>query len=331
MKPDFIVKAGEKDLTAEFKKRLVSLAVVDADGLTADSLTITLDNSDHGLAFPDTGTDLQCWLGYEGALNYMGQYSVDNIELPLELDLLSITATGARFRSSYRQKRDGGFSDTNVKAIIETVAHRNGFEPSVADAVADLTVGHFQQKNMSDSALMVELKKQFGVMVKPVGDRLVAVPDGEGKTVSGKTLPVVEVALSDIAAGSVNLTGRNQYTAVSAKYQDFDKASTNIITEGDSSKKVKVLSKLFANEEEARGAVKAKLAQITRKHFVLKVARMAGNTNVRVKRVVAFKGHYSDKVNGEWDIDSARHTLNSQGLITVWSGKAPKKRPSHYL
>ena len=326
MTPDFIVKAGDNDLTPEFKKRLVSLVVVDDNGTASDTLTITLDNTDRGIAFPEKGADLQCFLGYEGDLNYMGQFTVDDVQLPLHVDRITIVATGAKFRSSYREKRDTSYSDTNVKDIVETVAGRNGFKAAVSDALADIPVVHYQQKSQSDSALMVALRERFGLMIKPVGDKLVAVPDGEGKSVSGKTLPVIPVALSDIETGSVNLNGRSQYTAVSASYRDFDKAETIWLNEGDMSGKVKRLSQVFDSEQAARVAVKRKLDEITRKHFLIDVQKMAGNTAIKSKRVVEFSGHFSSEASGAWEVERAVHKLDSKGLVTGWSGKAPKSR-----
>ena len=61
-----ILQKNGKDISQELKGRLLSLSLEDNRGLEADSVTLTLDDSDGKLAFPKRGEKVQVLLGWLG-------------------------------------------------------------------------------------------------------------------------------------------------------------------------------------------------------------------------------------------------------------------------
>ncbi len=325
MRPDFVIKTPAQDLTAAIKQRLVSLSVVDERGVAADTLSLTIDNSGPSFAFPDRGTDLTLYLGYEGNLQYFGQYSVDDINLTFPVSQLAIRATGSRQRASYfRVKRTVAYHDTNLLQIVEEVAARSGFESRVSASFSQFTLKSIVQRNQSDSDFMVRLMQRYGVVIKAVDGKLIGLPGGNGTTVSGAAVPPLDLHISQITSGSCNLTGRRQYTAVRASYHDWDAATTVWVREGASKGKVLELDDKYSSEEEARQAAKSKLEEVQRRHYTLSL-EMPGNAEIRFDRTINFSGHSDSRVAGLWRVQRAEHALNASGYITQCECIQPRK------
>lgn|SRR3990167_1845614 len=325
MRPDFIVKTSKQDLTDTIKSRLISLSVVDERGVSADTLSLTIDNSGPKFKFPSAGTDLILYLGYEGDLKYFGQYSVDDISLTFPVSQLSIRATGSRQRASYyRTKRTVAYHSTTLKHVVEEIAARNQFEARVSQAFTQFTIANIVQRNQSDSDFIVRMMQRYGVTIKPVDGKLVGLPGGNKTSVSGAAVATLDLQMSQISSGSVNLTGRRQYKAVRASYYDVFAGTTVWVREGDPKGKVMELDERFANEEEATQAAKSKLQEVQRRHYTLSL-EMPGNPEIRFDRVINLLGHPDSRVSREWRAVRVEHSLSQSGFVTQAEFIAPRR------
>jgi len=77
MRPDFVIQAGSRDITAAIRDRLLELSITDEAGIKSDQLKLTLDDRrrENGAvaSLPDMGTHLSVSLGYaETGLRNMG-------------------------------------------------------------------------------------------------------------------------------------------------------------------------------------------------------------------------------------------------------------------
>ena len=73
----FKITVNDIDISNTISSRLINLNIKDNRGLIADSIDITLDDSDGLLEIPSVGADIKVWLGWsDTGLVYKGSYLV---------------------------------------------------------------------------------------------------------------------------------------------------------------------------------------------------------------------------------------------------------------
>ncbi|WP_438364552.1 hypothetical protein [Aeromonas caviae] len=79
--PAYQVLVDGKDISAAIRPRLMSMTITDNRGFTADTIEITLDDSDGQLDMPRRGATLRALIGWQGqALVDKGTYKIDEVE-----------------------------------------------------------------------------------------------------------------------------------------------------------------------------------------------------------------------------------------------------------
>lgn len=330
MKPDFKITIGGQDKTAEIRQRLISLSITDEAGHRSDSLTLEL-NDDGQLAFPSKEQDILIWTGYhnpqtgKSRLVFRGTYRLDGVEFPFPDYKMVISASGARLRGSFTSPRDGSWQETTLGDIAQTIAKRHGFELAISESLKKTLITFADQKAQSDSDLLTRLARRYDATLKPVGNRLVLFEKGDGRNVSGNTIPAEAVPITEETRGNVRLNGRVRQKSVRANYRNLDAAQEQYV-ETSSEQPQKVLDLLFDSEAEARQAAFAEFHEIQRQQFEFIMSRMPANPALRAEGVVTISGHPRREANGEWVIKQLTESLDEQGLWQSFTAAYPKKR-----
>lgn len=124
--PIFKLEAKDKDMTQNIKDRLLSLSFNDEAGIKSDSLELKVLGSFKRPKFED---ELKLWLGYENKpLFYCGTFKVQNSTLD-NGQTLSISATGADFSASLKERKNGTFENINIQALCSKIAAEHGLTP----------------------------------------------------------------------------------------------------------------------------------------------------------------------------------------------------------
>ncbi|MFM4810630.1 phage late control D family protein, partial [Aeromonas hydrophila] len=99
--PAYQVLVDGKDISAAIRPRLMSMTITDNRGFTADTIEITLDDSDGKLDMPRRGATLHALIGWQGsALVDKGTYKIDEVEHGGAPDVLTIRGKSADLRGS---------------------------------------------------------------------------------------------------------------------------------------------------------------------------------------------------------------------------------------
>lgn len=314
MQPSFKIVANDQDITSLIRDRFISLTVSDSAGEESDTATITIDNRDNKVAFPETGATLDIYMSSaSGDLVFKGVYEVDELEEPLDSYTLTISAKAAKMKSSIKAPKSAVYDDVTFGGLVSSVAAAHGYESSVSDALASTAFAHIDQVKESDMALLTRLAADIGATIKPIANRLVAVPRGESKSVSGQDLPTIEISDPTASSGSVTILERNAFAAVMASW--FDEAAQEtktFVTSGDSP--CFEIAKPFANEEAATAAATAKLKELKRGRAKLSLTRPLSPDIVAEGRVVL--SNHKASANGEWLVDRVTHTLESDSYAS---------------
>lgn len=71
------ITVNDIDISSTLASRLVGLSLQDNRGMVADSVDLTLDDSDNALEIPSVGAEMKVWLGWsDTGLMYKGSYLV---------------------------------------------------------------------------------------------------------------------------------------------------------------------------------------------------------------------------------------------------------------
>ena len=312
--PTFRIVANDNDITETIRKHFISLTLTDEAGMQSDVLTITLNDSAH-LKLPPTGAELKLWLGYAPQVKYMGLYVVDGLTLSGPPEKMKITARGVPFEKSrsyseLQTRRTRSWRPRTVGELVGALAAEHGLNPAVAEDVAGMALRHMDQVDESDLNLLTRIAGDLGLVAKVGGGSMVFMKRGEGKTVSGKELPVVTLTPEDVISWSVNISDRADYGRVVAVWRDVDGGKDVEESVGDGEPVFRIRH-LFPTKEAARAAARAKLEGFRLGKRTLALT-MQGNSDLCAEGRVALV-RFRDHVAGTWDVSRVEYRLDGGG------------------
>lgn len=319
VQPQYRIVAGSSDITSVIAQRLISLTITDDTSSTSDLLEITL--ADHiptqPIAMPSTGAQLAVSLGYDGNLNSMGSFIVDEIDLDGPPDKMIIRARAA----SYDQVNDGAFhlqtqkirswsAGVTISAMVQKIAKEHGMTGVVAASLASIALPHVDQQDESDLNMLLRIAKKYDAVVKPSGSQLVMAKRGEFKSVSGQALTPVTIDKSQAEKWGFTEQKRDSAGTVVAYYHFVKTAKRHIVTVG-SGEPVFRIKQYFQTQPEAVAAAQAELAKRSRAmqkmHFTV-----GGNTNLGAEGKITITGFRSD-IPTVWIATEVEHIVDCKG------------------
>lgn len=311
----YSIIAGTADITAIIAQRLVSLTITDETGNTSDLLEITLADNipTQPIAMPATGAQLTVSLGYDGVLNSMGSFIVDEIDLEGPPDRMIIRARAA----SYDQVNDGAFhlqthkirswkAGVTISAMVQKIAKEHGMTGVVAASLASIALPHVDQQDESDLNMLLRIAKKYDAVVKPNGGKLVMAKRGEFKSASGQTLTPLTIDKSQTNGWGFTEQKRESAGTVVAYYHAVKQAQRHIVTVG-TGEPVFRIKQYFPTQPEAVAAARAELAKRSRAmqkmHFTV-----GGNTSLGAEGQITITGFRSD-IPATWIATTVEHVL----------------------
>ncbi|MGS4945362.1 contractile injection system protein, VgrG/Pvc8 family [Meridianimarinicoccus sp. RP-17] len=319
MKPVFRIVAEGEDVTAPVGDRLLELRILDAAGIEADTLSLTLDDRDGRLIVPPHQSLVRVWLGMSGPgagavpLTPMGAFRVDDTELTGPTRQMRIRATAADMSSAIRAPRTRAWEGVTLGDMLRTIAGEAGLQPEADARLAAYAPGYVAQTAESDLNLLTRIARRVGGIVKPADGRLVLARRGAGTAADGTPLSPVTFPMGAASSWSWRTADRGRYGSVAASWTELGSAAVNTVIVGDGQPR-RVLRHVHATEAEAARAAQAALddarrgaetAQITLARF--QPAAFAG---ARV-RFAELRPEWA----GDWTVNRAHHVLTDR-LVT---------------
>lgn len=319
---DYRVVANGNDITAKMRDRLISLTVHDAAGIESDTVTIELDNRDNAVALPPRGAILQVYMGDEEALLFKGAYEVDELEEPLDDDALVIHGKAAKMSTAFKAPRDRTYDSITLGELVEQIATRHGYEPAVADTLANLFFDHIDQRGESDMNLLTRLARDHDAVAKPVAEKLVVVAKAAAESVSGAVLPTLTIADPENSSGRVTLTGESEYRSVVAHWFEEDAQQRQAVTAGDG-EPTYTMRQTFTDADTAQAAADAKLGALQRGTASLSLTRPL-TPHIMPEGFIRLVNH-KPSANARWLVENVDHVIKSgEVAYTTVSAVTPK-------
>lgn len=163
---------------------------------------------------------------------------------------IDVTATSIDAATDLESPRDDSPPpDRIVRPIVGKVAARHGNTAVVADGLADVVVPRADQTHESDLHYLSRIARDLGATFKVVGARMIFVPRGAMRTVSGAPLPLPLFLPGESDFESIRWTGseRGRHSRVEAAWHDPDAAQRRKVSVGEGTGPGKLLRKTFAD------------------------------------------------------------------------------------
>ncbi|MDE1463373.1 phage late control D family protein [Spartinivicinus poritis] len=323
IKPVYTLLADNENITKVIYNRLLDITITDNAGWESDSLEVTLDDTGHAIALPDTGAKLEIYLGYkEKELELMGAYTVDEIELASPPNTLKITGKAANMGSSLKSPKTITWSEkggaqskanqVNLETIFSKIAKDNGLKIKIDKKYKNKKFAILNQRNESDINFLTRLATSVGGVLKITDDTLSLKP----------RIPetgVIELIPQDVTQWRVNITKRTSYNSVTANYYDKKRGKKFKVTvdkskKGKQTKPARQIRTDAISEVAATALAIAELENAALGEKQLTIT-LPGNTTIKAERQLKLIG-FRAGANGLWIIDTVKHQLNNSGYIT---------------
>lgn len=339
--PAFRVTIEEKDVTTTLADRLISLTHTDNRGFEADQLDIELDDADGMLTLPRRGAVLSLGIGWKDQpLVLKGKFTVDEIEHAGTPDRLTIRARSADFRETLNIKRERSWHDTTVGAVIQEIAARHRLEHAIGQDMLSQKIEHIDQTNESDGSFLMRLAQQFGAIASVKNGFLLFIRQGQGKTASGKALPVMTITRETGDQHRFSLADRGAYTGVTASWLNLREPKKKQAVKVRRRKRktkpkptkapdpkqgeylvgtdenVLVLSRTYANKPNAERAAKSAWGRIQRGAASFSIQLAKGREYLFPELPVKVSGFKQQIDDAEWIITTVTNTINDSGFTT---------------
>lgn len=321
MQPDFKILADKQDITTSIRDRLLSLRITDEAGTQSDTVEVQLDDRDSNIEWPRLGAELEVFVGFQtNGVVRMGLYVVDEVEHSGPPATMTIRSKAADMRASIKAPKTRSWDKVTINDLVQTIAGEHGLMHAVAESLSNTVIEHLDQTNESDLHLLTRAAREHGAVAKPVAGRLVFVPRGEARSVTGQSMSVIDIETSAIGRYRMMQAEREKYPSVKAYWHDSESAEKRSVTVGEG-KPAFSIRHTYANVQEATQAATAKLKALNRGTGRLSLT-LVGNPDIQAEGKIKLSG-IRDPINGEWLVSRVEHQLGGQGFVTRCDAQIP--------
>lgn len=337
--PAFSITIKGKDVTTALDARLMSLTLTDNRGFEADQLDLELDDADGQIVLPRRGAVIQLALGWKGQpLFPKGAFTVDEIEHSGAPDRLTIRARSADFRETLNTRREKSWHQTTIGEVVKEIAARHNLKMALGKDLTDKALDHMDQTNESDASFLMKLARQYGAIASVKDGNLLFIRQGQGRTASGKPLPVITIERKAGDGHRFTLADRGAYTGVIASWlhtrEPKKKETTQVkrrrkkvaapkapeAKQGDylvgTDENVLILNRTYANRSNAERAAKMQWERLQRGVASFSLQLAEGRADLYTEMPVKVTGFKQPIDDAEWTITTLTHTVSPDNGFT---------------
>ncbi|MFG1173866.1 phage late control D family protein [Erwiniaceae bacterium CAU 1747] len=338
--PAFSITIEGKDVTTALDMRLMSLTLTDNRGFEADQLDLELDDADGQIVLPRRGAVIQLALGWKGQpLFPKGAFTVDEIEHSGAPDRLTIRARSADFRQTLNTRREKSWHQTTLGDVVKEIASRHSLKMALGKDLTDKALDHMDQTNESDASFLMKLARQYGAIASVKDGNLLFIRQGQGRTASGKPLPVITIERKAGDGHHFSLADRGAYTGVVASWlntrEPKKKETTRVkrhskktakskepeAKQGDylvgTDENVLVLNHTYVTRSNAERAAKTQWERLQRGVASFSLQLAEGRADLYTEMPVKVKGFKQPIDDAEWTITTLTHNVSPDNGFTT--------------
>ncbi|EOV9576529.1 contractile injection system protein, VgrG/Pvc8 family [Cronobacter sakazakii] len=224
--------------------------------------------------------------------------------------------------------------------VIREISARHNLKMAIGQDLADQPLDHLDQTNESDASFLMKLARQYGAIASVKDGNLLFIRQGQGRTASGKPLPVVTITRKDGDGHRFTLADRGAYTGVIASWLHTREPKKKEVTkvkrrrrkktakpkepeakQGDylvgTDENVLVLNRTYANRANAERAAKMQWERLQREVASFSLQLAEGRADLYTEMPVKVSGFKQPIDDAEWTITTLTHTIGpDNGFVT---------------
>ncbi len=227
----------------------------------------------------------------------------------------------------------------DARWAISRVAARHKLKMALGKDLSDKPVEHIDQTNESDGSFLMRLARQYGAIASVKNGNLLFIRQGQGKSATGKPLPVITITRKDGDSHRFTLADRGAYTGVIASWlhtrEPAKKESTTVkrkrrtkkqkkepeAKQGDylvgTDENVLVLNRTYANRSNAERAAKMQWERLQRGVASFSLQLAEGRADLYTEMPVKVSGFKQPIDDAEWTITTLTHTVSPDNGFTT--------------
>lgn len=301
--------------------RLLNWTRIDASGEQSDQITLKIDTEGQ-TGLPKEGGVLNWFEGYDDKLIDKGQFKITRITPVLFPPSITIVATSAPFQikdtTRFKERRTRSFKNVSMGALFREIVTAHGFSPRVATEFDMQILAHVDQVDETDMAFLTRLARERDAIAKPVNNMYVLARRGQTKTLTGKSIPAVNISLpsqnSPNSARFINCQldkpSKESVTGVKAKWANNATGEEPEVTAGEAP--FKKLRQVFESEITATQACKDDLMKVKRKGSSVKMD-LPGDPFLVAEGILNLADNFPEEMSGNWSIDKVTAKGDNKG------------------
>lgn len=226
MTPSFSIYSRKKDkeYAQDLAPILLDLTVIDQSNEEADAFSLTVSDVGNKIALPEEGAIVEIAVGFDGRLQTLGSFAIDELVLAGPPDTITISGKSAAFTdaekwTAMKTRKSRSWDDIGIGDLVRGIAGEHGVEAVVAPDLAAITLPHLDQTDESDLNLLTRLARRHAAIFKPTHGKLVFVR-GNGVTASGAEMGGVTITRGPGMRYTARLLSRTTFKQAKAKYHD---------------------------------------------------------------------------------------------------------------
>ena len=319
------VKVNGKPVASIFNERLLSLTIIDKEGVGSDTVEVDLNDGHPFAAIPKKGDQLEVSLGYaETGLLPFGLYTIDEPEVRCLPFGMTISGAGSNTRDQFKQSRSRHWDNKTVAEILQQIASENNLTPIIGADVSTHMYPWIGQQDESDMHFVERLARKHGALFSVKDGKLIFAKRGSGQSASGKSLTKIILTPDQIVEGTcrVVFSHRKKVKKVKAKTRNRSEARTDGV-EADSDAEGTAdftIKENFADEAEAKSAAKAK-AESLKAETIRTTVSVFGDPTIRAGAPFTYADVRPEIDGIEFIIETATHKLDKSGYLTEIEAK----------
>lgn len=243
------------------------------------------------------------------------------------------------FNQGLDTRREKSWHKTTVGEVVKEIAARHKLKMALGKDLSDKPVEHIDQTNESDGSFLMRLARQYGAIASVKNGNLLFIRQGQGKSATGKPLPVITITRKDGDSHRFILADRGAYTGVIASWlhtrEPAKKESTTVkrkhrtkkqkkepeAKQGDylvgTDENVLVLNRTYANRSNAERAAKMQWERLQRGVASFSLQLAEGRADLYTEMPVKVSGFKQPIDDAEWTITTLTHTVSPDNGFTT--------------
>ncbi len=236
-------------------------------------------------------------------------------------------------------RREKSWHNTTIGEVVKEIAARHKLKMALGKDLSDKPVEHIDQTNESDGSFLMRLARQYGAIASVKNGNLLFIRQGQGKSATGKPLPVITITRKDSDSHRFTLADRGAYTGVIASWlhtrEPAKKESTTVkrkrrtkkqkkepeAKQGDylvgTDENVLVLNRTYANRSNAERAAKMQWERLQRGVASFSLQLAEGRADLYTEMPVKVSGFKQPIDDAEWTITTLTHTVSPDNGFTT--------------